>query len=180
MLTTRHGVRALGAADLPSFLELAGRDPVVNVFVVHRATTTNLEPRWLGGEMWGRFEDGDLVAACHVAANLVPVEAGPEDAMLFADRALGARRTTVFGIILLESILLCVGGGLCGLVLGHGLVFVAAPVVESQSGIIMAPLSFDPWELVLFPVLLGVGSFVGFLPGLAAYRTDVAQTLSGQ
>ncbi len=95
-------------------------------------------------------------------------------------RALGARRTTVFGIILLESILLCVGGGLFGLILGHGLVFVAAPVVEAQSGIIMDPLSFDPWELVLFPVLLGVGSFVGFLPGMAAYRTDVAQSLSGQ
>lgn len=95
-------------------------------------------------------------------------------------RALGARRTTVFGIILLESILLCVGGGLCGLLLGHGLVFVAAPVVEARSGILMDPLAFDPWELVLFPVLLGVGSFVGFLPGMAAYRTDVAQTLSGQ
>ncbi|GAA4806746.1 GNAT family N-acetyltransferase [Nocardioides caeni] len=93
MLTTRHGVRALGSADLPAFLELTDEDPVVNVFAVHRATTTNLEPRWLGGEMWGRFEDGDLVAACHVAANLVPVQAGPEDAIVFADRALGARRT---------------------------------------------------------------------------------------
>lgn len=95
-------------------------------------------------------------------------------------RALGARRTTVFGIILLESILLCVGGGLFGLILGHGLVFAAAPLVEARSGILMDPLSFDPWELVLFPVLLGVGSFVGFLPGMAAYRTDVAQALSGQ
>ena len=95
-------------------------------------------------------------------------------------RALGARRTTVFGFILLESIMLCVGGGLIGLLLGHGLVFVAAPLVEARSGILMNPLAFDPWELVLFPVLLGLGSFVGFVPGMAAYRTDVAQTLSGQ
>ncbi|MCX6400087.1 MAG: GNAT family N-acetyltransferase [Propionibacteriales bacterium] len=93
MLTTRHGVRVLASADLPTFLELANQDPVVNVFAVHRAHTTRLEPRWLGGEMWGRFEDGELVAACHAAANLVPIQAGPEDARAFAERALSRRRT---------------------------------------------------------------------------------------
>lgn len=93
MLTTRHGVRPLGAADLNAFLELARRDPVINVFADYRAVTTNLEPRWLGGEMWGRFEGGQLVAACHVGANLVPVGAGPDDAAAFAERALARGRT---------------------------------------------------------------------------------------
>jgi len=93
VLTTRHGVRPLGAADLPAFLELAGRDPVVNVFAEHRARTTNLEPRWLGGEVWGRFNGGELVAACHVGANLVPVEATEDDARAFGERALTRSRT---------------------------------------------------------------------------------------
>ncbi len=93
MLTTRHGVRVLAHADLDAFLELADQEPVVNVFAIHRAQTTSLEPRWLGGEMWGRYEDGRLVAACHVAANLVPVQATPEDAIAFAARALSRRRT---------------------------------------------------------------------------------------
>ena len=93
MLTTRHGVRVLAAADLEDFLALANQDPVVNVFAIHRAQTTSLEPRWLGGEMWGRFDGGRLVAACHVAANLVPIQAGPEDAVVFAERALARRRT---------------------------------------------------------------------------------------
>ena len=93
MLTTRHGVRPLGAADLDAFLALARRHPVVNAFVDYRATTTNLEPRWLGGEMWGRFEDGELVSACHVGANLVPVEATVDDAAAFAERALTRSRT---------------------------------------------------------------------------------------
>ncbi|GAB4007994.1 GNAT family N-acetyltransferase [Nocardioides ultimimeridianus] len=75
-------------------MSLAAQDPVVNVFAIHRAETTNLEPRWLGGEMWGKFEGGELVAACHVAANLVPVEADPDDAVDFADAALARRRTT--------------------------------------------------------------------------------------
>lgn len=93
MLTTRHGIRPLGAADLAAFLQLARRDPVVNVFAEYRATTTNLEPRWLGGEVWGRFDGGHLAAACHVGANLVPVEATPDDAQVFAERALARGRT---------------------------------------------------------------------------------------
>ena len=93
-------------------------------------------------------------------------------------RALGARRETVFSIILAESALLCLGGGLIGLVLGHGLVAAASPIIESRSGILVNPLSFEPLELVLFPVLLAIGSLIGFLPGLAAYRTDVAAALS--
>jgi GNAT superfamily N-acetyltransferase len=99
VLTTRHGVRPLGTSDLDAFLELTARHPVVNVFADHRARTTNLEPRWLGGEMWGRFDGGDLVAACHVGANLVPVEATPDDARAFAERALTRSRSvsTVVG-----------------------------------------------------------------------------------
>jgi predicted GNAT family acetyltransferase len=93
VLTTRDGVRPLGVADLEEFLALAGRHPVVNVFADYRARTTSLEPRWLGGEVWGRFESGRLVAACHVGANLVPVEARPEDARAFAERALSRGRT---------------------------------------------------------------------------------------
>ncbi|CAB4715022.1 MAG: GNAT family N-acetyltransferase [Actinobacteria bacterium] len=93
MLTTRHGVRPLGAADLEEFLALADRDPVINVFADYRARTTTLEPRWLGGEMWGRFDAGRLVAACHVGANLVPIGASDDDARAFAERAMTRGRT---------------------------------------------------------------------------------------
>lgn len=96
MLLTRNdgtGVRTLTSADLGAFVALAERDPVVNVFALHRARTTNLEPRWLGGEVWGRFTDGELTAACHVAANLVPVGADAQAALEFAERALTRRRS---------------------------------------------------------------------------------------
>ena len=93
MLSTRHGVRVLGTADLPDFLRLAAREPVVNAFADYRARTTNLEPRWLGGEVWGRYTDGVLTAACHVGANLVPVQASVEDARVFAERAQTRGRT---------------------------------------------------------------------------------------
>ena len=93
VLTTRSTVRALTQDDLTDFLALAAQDPVVNVFADHRARTTNLDRRWLGGEVWGRFVEDRLVAACHVAANLVPVQAGPEDVVAFADRVLTRPRT---------------------------------------------------------------------------------------
>lgn len=93
MPASRHGVRVLGTPDLEAFLQLANRDPVANVFALYRARTTSLEPRWLGGEMWGRFDDGRLVAACHVGANLVPIECTPDDARAFAERALTRSRT---------------------------------------------------------------------------------------
>jgi putative ABC transport system permease protein len=92
-------------------------------------------------------------------------------------RALGARRQTVFAIILAESIMLCLGGGVLGLALGHGLVFASAPLVELKSGIIMNPWAFEPMELWLIPVLLGLGALVGAVPGLTAYRTDVSEAL---
>ena len=92
-------MRVLESADLSAFLRLSAQDPVVNVFADHRARTTNLEPRWLGGEVWGRFAGGELVAACHVGANLVPVQCTPDDARAFAERALARSRSvsTVVG-----------------------------------------------------------------------------------
>jgi len=93
VLTTRHGVRVLGQDDLDAFQGLVAEDPVINVFASHRARVTNLEPRWIGGEVWGRFDGGDLRAACHVGANLVPVQASVEDARVFGERALAKSRT---------------------------------------------------------------------------------------
>ena len=94
MLTTDRGIRVLGPADLTDFLALTALDPVVNVFAEHRARTTNLDPRWLGGEVWGNYDDaGRLTAACHVGANLVPVACDDDAAAAFATRALARPRT---------------------------------------------------------------------------------------
>lgn len=97
MLTTSSGVRVLGNADVPEFLALAGRHPVLNVFAEYRARTTALDRRWLGGEVIGRYVDGELVAALHLGANVVPVEAGREDLEVFAEHVAG--RTSFSSIV---------------------------------------------------------------------------------
>lgn len=93
-------------------------------------------------------------------------------------RALGAQRRTILTIVLLESILLSVLGGLAGLALGHGLVALASPLVVSYAGISVGAFSFDIMEVYLVPALIALAAVVGFLPAMAAYRTDVAKTLS--
>ena len=53
----------------------------------------------------------------------------------------------------------------------------AAPYVESQTGLLIDGFSFETIELILFPALAILASLVGFIPGLTAYRTDVAESL---
>lgn len=93
-------------------------------------------------------------------------------------RALGASRTTVFSIILMESILLCSIGGVLGVLLGHGLVLLGAPELERQTGLLLDPLAFTQLELIIIPVLVVLAALVGLIPALTAYRTDVARTLA--
>ena len=92
-------VRVLGPADVPAALEVVGRDPVVNVFADYRTRITQLDTRWLGGEMWGYVEDDALVSLCHVGANMVPVGATSAACAAFADRAsrLGQKSSTIVG-----------------------------------------------------------------------------------
>lgn len=99
MLRTQPGLRVLGPSDVSAMSELLSRDPVVNVFVDHRCRLTHLDPRWMGGEMWGYVEDGELVSACHAGANLVPVNATPAAVEAFAARAIrqGRRCSTIVG-----------------------------------------------------------------------------------
>ena len=66
-------------------------------------------------------------------------------------RALGASRVTVGTIILLESIMLSLGGGLFGLAVGHALVGILAPTIAEQTGVIVGAFQFQWQELILIP-----------------------------
>jgi putative ABC transport system permease protein len=93
-------------------------------------------------------------------------------------RALGASRLTVMLVILLESILLSLGGGAVGLVLAHGLIGLLGPMIAEQTGVSVGALQFQVSELILIPGLVILASVVGYLPAVSAYRTDVAKSLA--
>ena len=93
-------------------------------------------------------------------------------------RSLGARRTTILGVILLESVLLALGGGIAGVLLGHVLMGAISPWISNQTGVSIGFLQFDVRELMLIPGLMVLATLVGLLPGMTAYRTDVAKALT--
>ena len=93
-------------------------------------------------------------------------------------RALGARRTHVLAAVLVEALLLAVGGGLAGWLLGHLVVGGIGPWITKYSGVAVSLFSAAPLEeLLLVPFMIGVAILAGLLPALAAYRTDVAKAL---
>ena len=93
-------------------------------------------------------------------------------------RALGARRSHVLTVVLLEALLLAVGGGLVGWVLGHGIVAAIGPLITTNAGVSAGFFSSAlPGELLLVPFLVILAILAALLPALAAYRTDVAKWL---
>jgi putative ABC transport system permease protein len=93
-------------------------------------------------------------------------------------RALGARRATVLGIILLEAATLCLFGALAGLAVGHLLTAVAGGILSSRSGVGISAFAFRPEEAAVIAGVLLLGALAGILPALKAYRSDIADGLS--
>lgn len=99
MLRARSKVRVLGRDDLPAVQRVLDTDPLTYVFVDHRVRSTRLDPRYLGGQLWGYDEGAGVVALCHAAANLIPVAASPDALRAFATQALsqGRRCSAILG-----------------------------------------------------------------------------------
>lgn len=93
-------------------------------------------------------------------------------------RALGARRSTVRTIVLLESLLLSLAGGLAGWILGRGLIAALSPAIAARTGVIIGFPPLLPAELALIPALIVLSAMAGYLPAMTAYRTDVAKALA--
>ncbi len=100
MLRTATALRTLERRDRDAILALCAQDPVANVMVAERVELVGSEPVRLGGEIWGLFEQGELVSACWSGANLIPIGVRTPGAMdAFASRARrsGGTYSSLFG-----------------------------------------------------------------------------------
>ncbi len=94
-------------------------------------------------------------------------------------RALGARRRTVFAVIVLEAGAIALLGALLGYVVDFGIHAAAASVVREKTGVALDLLHVHPVLWWTPPVMLAVGVVAGLLPAMKAYSTDVADGLAG-
>jgi putative ABC transport system permease protein len=92
-------------------------------------------------------------------------------------RALGARRTTVLGIVLVESCALAAAGGVGGILGGHAVAYLAGSLL-ARSGLVANPFLFNVLEPGVLGSVILLGALAGLLPAILAYRTEVAENLA--
>ena len=93
-------------------------------------------------------------------------------------RALGARRATILGIVLLESCAMAVIGGVLGIAGGHGVAYLGAAVLAGRGGPVANLFVVGALEPVVFGSAVLLGALAGLLPAVLAYRTEVAENLA--
>jgi putative ABC transport system permease protein len=93
-------------------------------------------------------------------------------------RTLGAPPRRLFGLLLMEGLVLSALGAALGLAIGHGLAGLLGLWLESQHQYPVTGLEWHIEELWLVAAALGVGIVAASVPAWRAYRTDVSRTLA--
>jgi putative ABC transport system permease protein len=92
-------------------------------------------------------------------------------------RALGARRRTIFGAIMLEAATISALGMVIAFGFYGGIMVAAAHVIRDQTGVVLDPLKFNYVMLWAPAMLIVLGALAGIIPAIKAYRTQVAEYL---
>jgi putative ABC transport system permease protein len=93
-------------------------------------------------------------------------------------RALGARRITIFMIVLLESCTITLIGGILGLCGGYGLALLGAYIIAERGGLVLQPPGFTVLQPLVLAGIVALGMLAGLIPAILAYRTEVAENLA--
>jgi putative ABC transport system permease protein len=93
-------------------------------------------------------------------------------------RSLGAARKTVFGLIISESLIITILGGIPGLLLGHFIVAAGSHFIKVETGLMFSSLYVSQADLFLLPGLIVLGVLAGTIPAIQAYRLGVLKNLA--
>ena len=93
-------------------------------------------------------------------------------------RALGASRSTVVAVLLIESMLLAASGLLVGLFIAHALAASVGTWLPAAAALAQGARAWQPEEWGIVALALGAGIIATLIPAWRAYRQDVAATLA--
>ena len=93
-------------------------------------------------------------------------------------RALGARRATIFTMVLIEVGLIALAGGVLGILGGHAVAYAGARALALRGAIVAHPLAIGWLQPVVLATVVGLGALAGLLPAVLAYRTEVGEHLA--
>ena len=154
-------------------------------FELHPASRGNLSnEKDVATAMWllSALVAGVLLIACANVANLLLARGTARRREIAVRLALGASRWQLIRLVLAESLLLSIGGGLIGLLAANWATD-ALLLFANPAGSRTLPLDTAPdLRIILFTlsVSLITGLLFGLAPALAATRPDVAPTLKDE
>lgn len=92
-------------------------------------------------------------------------------------RTLGASRTKLFIIVILEGLLLTIAGTIIGILLGHAVLEIISNYQESSQAKLSGKI-FITSELYILLAGLAIGIFASIIPALQAYRSNISKILA--
>ncbi|MCY1508944.1 lipoprotein releasing system, transmembrane protein, LolC/E family [compost metagenome] len=92
-------------------------------------------------------------------------------------RTLGASRLKLFLIVILEGLLLTLGGTLIGLFIGHATLELIGQYQESEQARLTGWIFLNA-EGYLLLVGIGIGIFASVIPAMQAYRSNISKILA--
>lgn len=93
-------------------------------------------------------------------------------------RAVGARPRDIMLLMIVESLLVTLGGIVTGIVATFALSVLFAPIIQAQYGILLEASVLSLEELKLLGAVLAVGLLAGLVPGYRAYRLSLTDGLT--
>jgi putative ABC transport system permease protein len=92
-------------------------------------------------------------------------------------RISGAKPMTLFGLLISEGLIICILGTLIGFLLGHGFLHLASDQFELGAKYGIKGWIFFQEETLIFVIAIIAGFVSSIIPGIKAYRQDIADTL---
>ena len=93
-------------------------------------------------------------------------------------RMLGASRAKLMGLMLMEGVALSLAGGVAGIALGHAFAELLGAALSAARQTAVTGRAWNPQELWLLALALGVGVAAALVPAWRAYRSEVAPVLA--